>query len=77
MGAPRECRGPCLLSGLCGEEALVRARACSCALAPALFPYLFVSSPNPHLGGGLFNRLLFLRCSPLHISSAVALQPPY
>jgi hypothetical protein len=54
MGAPRECRGPCLLSGLCGEEALVRARALalvrsrSCALS---ISFCILSQPPP--GGGV------------------------
>jgi hypothetical protein len=48
MGAPRECRGPCLLSGLCGEEALVRARALSLLRSFHIFLYLI---PTPTWGG--------------------------
>jgi hypothetical protein len=61
----------CSLSGLCGEEALVRAPALALLRS---FRIIFVSCPNPR-GGSLQSpavvRMMFLRCSHLPLSSVM------
>jgi hypothetical protein len=47
----------------------VRARALALLRSFHIFLYLV---PTPTWGGGLFNRLLFLRCSPLPLSSVTS-----